>query len=170
MRVQMHLAALAGLTGCFVSGVTPSVAQVNTEKNISLALALTIAQAAMEECSKQGYRNSLHVVDRTGQVILAMRGDGSNPHTFENSRRKAYTAKTLRIPTSEFVRRLADPATAANSAGQATLPNMIGLAGGVPIKVGDDVIGAVALSGSPGGDRDEACARAGVEKVSGQLR
>ncbi len=145
-------------------------AQVNTEKNISFALALTIAEAAMEACSKQGFHNSLHVVDRTGQVILAMRGDNSNPHTFENSRRKAYTAKTLGVPTSEFARRLSDPATAIGAGQQATLPGMIGLAGGIPIKAGDDVIGAVALSGSPKTDLDEDCARAGVAKVADQLK
>ena len=169
MRKWTMIAVFAGLSMTLLSA-NPSPAQVNSEKNISLALALKIAQAAMEECGKQGYRNSLHIVDRTGQVILAMRGDGSNPHTFENSHRKAYTAKTLRIPTSEFVKRLADPATAANAAAQATLPNMVALAGGAPIKVGDDVIGAVALSGAPGGERDEACARAGLEKVKDEMR
>ncbi len=131
---------------------------------------MTIAQAAMDSCSKQGFHNSLHVVDRSGQVILAMRGDDSNPHTYENSFRKAYTAKTLQIETSEFVKRLADPATAAGAAQQATLPNMIGLAGGVPIKTGNFVIGAIALSGSPTAMKDEDCARVGIAAAVDQLK
>lgn len=167
MRVVLGLVAV-GLLHCAVA--LPAEAQVNTEKNISLTLALKIAQAAMESCAKQGFHNSLHIVDRTGRVILAMRGDDANPHTFDNSFRKAYTAKTLRAATSVFVKRLADPATAANSAAQATLPNMVALAGGVPIKIGNDVIGAVALSGSPGGDKDEACAEVGVAAAADQLK
>jgi uncharacterized protein GlcG (DUF336 family) len=168
--MRMVAISLVSIGFCFGPTLPPAAAQVNTDKNISLNLALQIAQAAMDSCAKQGFHNSLHVVDRTGRVILAMRGDDANPHTFDNSFRKAYTAKTLRVATSVFVKRLADPATAANSAAQATLPNMVALAGGVPIKVGNDVIGAVALSGSPGGDKDEACAQVGVAAAADQLK
>ncbi len=166
MRRMTYAASFGAM--CLLS--SPTLAQVLDQKNISLKLAMTIAQAALDSCSKQGFHNSLHVVDRSGQVILAMRGDDSNPHTYENSFRKAYTAKTLQIESSEFVKRLADPATAAGAAQQATLPNMIGLAGGVPIKAGNIVIGAVALSGSPTAVKDEDCARAGIAAVADQLK
>ena len=92
---------------------------------------------------------------------LKMRG----PHTMENARRKAYTARTFRMTTEEFIKALeTNPARRA----QTTLPNVIAIPGGVPIKVGNDVIGGVGLSGSPG--LDEPCVIAGLDKVKDQLR
>jgi uncharacterized protein GlcG (DUF336 family) len=158
--------ALLGLAAALA---LPASAQVLSEKNISLAMALTIAQTAAETCKAQGYRVSVHVVDRSGQVKVLLRGDNAGPHTVENSYRKAYTARTLRVSSAEFANRLNDPAGTTARA-QATLPGMIGLAGALPIVVGDDVIGAVGVSGSPGGERDEACAKAGIDKVADQLK
>src|SRR5215210_7284120 len=147
----------------------PASAQVINEKNISAPMALTIAQTAMETCQQQGYRVSVTVVDRAGEVKVAVRGDGANPHTPENSRRKAYTAKTIRASSADFAKRVNDPANMTARA-QATLPGFIALAGALPIKVGDDVIGAVGVSGAPGGERDEACAQAGIDKVADHLK
>jgi uncharacterized protein GlcG (DUF336 family) len=155
--------------GIALALAAPASAQVISEKNISAAMALTIAQTAMETCEKQGYRVSVTVVDRAGQTKVAVRGDGANPHTPENSRRKAYTAKTVRAPSAEFAKRVNDPANMTSRA-QATLPGFIALAGALPIKAGDDVIGAVGVSGAPGGERDEACAQAGIDKVADHLK
>ena len=84
-----------------------------TEKNISLAMAQTIAGAAMEKCKEMGYRVSVTVVDRAGLPIVMLRGDGAGLHTPEGSDRKAYTARTFRQPSADFVKRmLADPASA----------------------------------------------------------
>src|ERR1700688_2661635 len=83
-----------------------------TEKNISLAMAQTIANAAMEKCKEMGYRVSVTVVDRAGLPIVMLRGDGAGLHTPEGSDRKAYTARTFRQPSADFVKRmLADPAS-----------------------------------------------------------
>ena len=147
----------------------PASAQVINEKNISAPMALTIAQTAMEKCQEQGYRVSVTVVDRAGETKVMVRGDGSNPHTVENSRRKAYTSKTVRVPSAEFSKRVNDPANL-TARQQATLPGFIALGGALPIKVGDDVIGAVGVSGAPGGERDEVCAQAGIDKVADHLK
>lgn len=144
-------------------------AQVITERNISAAMAMTIAQTALQTCEGQGYRVSVTVVDRAGEPKVVVRGDGANPHTGENSRRKAYTAKTLRVPSAELNKRINDPQNL-TARHQATLPGFIALAGALPIKVGDDVIGAVGVSGAPGGERDEVCAQAGIDKVADQLK
>ncbi|HTV53853.1 MAG TPA: heme-binding protein [Terriglobia bacterium] len=147
------------------AGALPADAELLTEKNLSAAVAFTIAQTAYESCAQQGYHVSVHVVGREGQVLVAIRGDGSSPHTFENSLRKAYTARTFRVPSGEFAQRVKDNPTL----GVVHLPGVIALQGALPIKVGDDVVGAVGVSGAPGGDKDEACSKAGIDRVAAQL-
>ena len=88
------------------------------------------------------------VVDRDGETIVEMRGDNASPHTIENARRKAYTAMTFKQPTAEYAKKLQDPNSVAHQ--QVTLPNVIAIPGGVPIKAGDEIIGGVGASGSPG--------------------
>jgi uncharacterized protein GlcG (DUF336 family) len=154
--------ALLGLA----CAATPAGAALLTERNVSTDMALTIAQTAMKMCTDQGFHVSVHVVDRSGAVKLALRGDGASPHTMENSMRKAYTARTFRTSSAEFAKRAQDPARSA----QTMLSNVIAIEGGLPIMVGDDAVGGVGVSGSPGGDKDAACAQAGIDKVSDQLK
>jgi uncharacterized protein GlcG (DUF336 family) len=136
-----------------------------TEKNISLALAQTIANAAMDKCKQMGFKVSVTVVDRAGLPIVMLRGDGAGLHTPEGSDRKAYTARTFRAPSADFVKRmLSDPA----SVGSKEYTRVLALGGGLPIKVGDDVVGAVGVSGSPG--KDDECSQAGLDKVADQLK
>jgi uncharacterized protein GlcG (DUF336 family) len=135
------------------------------QKNIPLATAQLIANAAMEKCRELGFRVSVTVVDRAGLPIVMLRGDGAGLHTPEGSDRKAYTARTFGQPSADFVKRmLADPA----STGSKEYTRVLALAGGLPIKVGDEVIGAVGVSGSPG--RDDECSKAGIDKVADQLK
>lgn len=137
-----------------------------TERNLSAAMALTIAQTALETCVKNGFTVSVTVIDRAGLVKLQVRGDGASPHTMENSMRKAYTARTFRVSSAEFAKRMAnDPVRAVM-----VLTNIVALAGALPIKVGDEVIGAVGVSGAPGGEKDEVCSQAGIDKVADQLK
>ena len=164
----MWLRCLAGL-GLACALVTPAGAQLLTEKSLPLAMAVTIAQTAVETCKAQGYRVSVTVVGRDGEVRVALRGDGTGPHTFENSRRKAYTSRTFRVSSAEFQKRLSDPARAANTQAQSTLPGVIALPGALPIMAGEEVIGAVGVSGAPAGG-DEPCAKAGIDKVADQLK
>jgi uncharacterized protein GlcG (DUF336 family) len=149
---------------CAVAAASPAYAQLVTEKALSVATSITIAQTAYESCKAQGYHVSVHVVGREGQVLVALRGDGTSPHTFENSQRKAYTARTFRQPSGEFAQRVKD------NPGASLLTGVIPIQGGLPIKVGDDVIGGVGVSGAPGGEKDEACSKAGIDKVADQLK
>jgi uncharacterized protein GlcG (DUF336 family) len=144
----------------------PASAQMLDHKDLSLAMALTIATTAADTCKAQGNLVSVTVVGRDGQVIVLLRGDDASPHTVENSRRKAYTARTFRIPSGEFAKRVKDNPTT----GLVHLSGVIAAQGALPIKIGDDVVGAVGVSGSPGGDKDEACAKAGLDKVADQLK
>jgi len=144
----------------------PARAQLLVHKDLSLETALTIAMTAAETCKANGNHVSVTVLGREGQVIVVLHGDGASPHTIENSRRKAYTARTFRISSGEFAARVkANPTT-----GLVFLHGVIAAQGGLPIKLGDDVIGAVGVSGSPGGDKDEVCAKAGLDKVADQLK
>ena len=141
-------------------------AQLAGHKDLTTAIALTMAQTAHDMCTGQGYNVSVLVLGRDGEVLVAMRGDGANPHTMENSLRKAYTSRMQRRPSGEFAEAVKkNPVAAALH-----LDKMIPAQGALPIKVGDDVIGAIGVSGSPGGDKDEACAKAGIDKVSAQLK
>ena len=152
--------------GLFCALASPASAQLLNEKSLSAAMAMTIAQTALETCTKQGYHVSVHVLGRNGEVIVAVRGDDAPPHTMENSQRKAYTARTFRIPSGEFAQRVKDnPSISA-----VHLSGIIAAQGALPIKVGDEVIGAVGVSGAPGGEKDEACAKAGLDKLADQLK
>jgi uncharacterized protein GlcG (DUF336 family) len=141
-------------------------AQLLAHKDLSLATALAIATAAADHCKAQGYHVSVAVVGREAQVIVQLRGDQSPPHSAENSYRRAYTALTYRQPSLNVEKRVrADPGDQL-----VHLRQVMGAQGGLPIVVGGDTIGAVAVSGSPGGDKDEACAKAGLDKVADQLK
>ena len=143
----------------------PAGAQLIERKDLSYAIAKTLAENALADCKAKGYPVSVVVVDRGGDTMVALRADDAGPHTMENARRKAYTARTFRMTTEEFAKALEqNPARRP----QTTLPSVIAIPGGVPIKVGNDVIGGVGLSGSPG--VDEPCVMAGMDKVKDQLR
>jgi uncharacterized protein GlcG (DUF336 family) len=141
-------------------------ADLLVHRDLPYAVALTIAQAAVESCASKGYAESAVVVDRDGDTIVAIRGDNAQPYTMENARRKAYTAMNFRIPSAEYAKRYADNNPVVRQ--QATLPNIIAIGGGLPIKVGNDVIGGIGASGSPGVDAP--CAQAGLDKAADQLK
>ena len=136
-----------------------------TQKNVSLSMAQAIATAALEKCQGMTYKVSVVVLDRDGLQVVMLRGDGAGLHTPEGADRKAYTARTYSSPSANFAKRVqAEPAYA--PATQYT--RVLALAGGLPIKVGNEVIGAVGVSGSPG--KDDECSQAGLDKVADQLK
>jgi uncharacterized protein GlcG (DUF336 family) len=138
---------------------------VITQKNITLGLAQTIANAAIAQCRSMGYKVSVTVVDREGLAIVMMRDDGAGLNTPEGSDRKAYTARAFSQPSANFVKRLQERP---DTVGSRQYTRVLALAGGLPIKVGDDVVGAVGVSGTPG--RDDECSQAGIDKVADQLK
>ena len=127
MSLALKLLAAAGA----LAVVTPASAQILTEKALSATAALTVAQTAYETCKAQGFKVSVHVLGREGQVLVGLRGDGTGPHTFENSQRKAYTARTFRTPSGEFAQRIKD----SGSLGASLLTGVIAVQGGLPIKL-----------------------------------
>ena len=141
-------------------------AELITHKDLTLAVAKTIVETAIADCKAKGYAVSAVVVGRDGETLVAMRGDNASPHTLENARRKAYTARSFRQSTTAYAKKFADNDPVVRQ--QVTLPNVIAIPGGLPIKVGDDVIGGVGLSGSPG--VDEPCVQAGLDKVAEELK
>jgi uncharacterized protein GlcG (DUF336 family) len=151
-----------------VAGVlsSPAIAQgLVIEKNIPLAMAQTIANAALAQCQSMGYKVSVTVVDRGGLAIVMLRGDGAGLHTPEGAERKAYTARTFGQPSADFVKRLSDRP---DTAGSVHYTRVLALPGGLPIKADNEVVGAVGVSGSPG--KDDVCAQAGIDKVVDQLK
>ena len=153
LAVAAVLAAPAGAQG------------VLTQKNISLELAQAIANAAIAQCRTMGYKISVTVVDREGLALVMLHDDGAGLSTQEGSDRKAYTARAFSQPSADFVKRLQDRP---DTVGSRHYTRVLALAGGLPIKVGDEIIGAVGVSGTPG--KDEVCAQAGIDKVADQLK
>ena len=144
----------------------PANAQLLAHKDLSLATALAIATTAADTCKGSDYRVSVTVVGRDGEPLVQLRGDNASPHTLDFSRRKAFTARTFRVASGEIASRFKqDPAYFA-----VHVPDTVPSQGALPIKIGEEVIGAVGVSGAPGGEKDEACAKAGLDKIADQLK
>lgn len=161
--------SLAGAILLLFTQIVSAVAQGPLiEKNVSMRMALSILEGTVEQCTKDGYKVSVVIVDRAGAVAASLRGDGTNPHTVEFARLKAYTARTNpRGQTTQEFKVLTDTP---DRAYLKQIPGVIAVGGGVPIKIGNDVIGAVGVSGAPGGELDEICAKAGIAKVADNLK
>ena len=142
-------------------------AQVLQERNMPLAIAQEIAQATVEACAAKNFNVAATVVDRAGVVRAVLRADRAGPHTVAASRDKAFTAASARNVTSAIAEGAEKNPAARHLA---SIEGFLLLGGGVPVKVGDDVVGAVGVGGAPGGHLDEECANAGIEKVKAKLR
>jgi uncharacterized protein GlcG (DUF336 family) len=167
MPVRLRLVSLvvAPLVAAGALAV-PASAQLLVRKDLSVAIAKTIAETALASCVEKGFACSVVVVDRAGETVVALRGDNAGPHTLENARRKAYTARSFRQSTTDYAKKFADNDPVVRQ--QVTLPNVIAIPGGLPIKIGNDVIGGAGVSGTPG--VDEPCVQAGLDKVADQLK
>ena len=146
----------------------PAQAQsVRTEKNMSLELANQIAAATVASCAASNYAVTVTVVDRAGGVRAVQRADNAGPHTLGASLQKAYTSASAKNTTLAMMEASQKNPAAANLV---HIPGYLLLGGGVPVRVGNEVIGAVGVGGAPGGHLDEACANAGIEKVKDLLK
>ena len=146
--------------------LAPAGAEMIAHKDLSAETALTIATTAMADCKAKGYRVSAVVVGRNGEILVHLRGDGTGPHTMENAYKKAFTARTFRIPSGEMEERLKKNP----QMGAQFLTGFTTARGGLPITIGEEAIGAAAVSGAPGGEKDEACVKTGLDKVADQLK
>jgi uncharacterized protein GlcG (DUF336 family) len=160
------LALLASVPMFIAAPALAQAPQVQVEKNISMAMSLAIIEGAIEQCTKDGYKVSVTIVDKSGNVAAQLRGDGTSPHTMEFSRLKAYTARVRNQTSLQTMKMIEDPATSFIK----QIPGVVGVGGGVPIRAGTEVIGGVGVSGAPGGEKDEVCANAGIAKVEAALK
>ena len=172
--MSMKFALAAGAVAvCAMTGA--SNAQVQTQRDITWKLGLAIAEGAIEECAKTNVAITVAVVDRAGRVRVFIAPDNPSPHNFELARRKAYTARTFRQATSQWMERTAIDAVDEKGKpidlnGQQMLENTIAQKGGMPIIWHGDAIGGVGVAGSKGGgEADETCAKAGVDAIADQL-
>ncbi|MGZ5096182.1 MAG: GlcG/HbpS family heme-binding protein [Burkholderiales bacterium] len=152
----------------FVALSEPLGAQtIVQEPSISADAAQELAATALAYCRKEGHKVSITILDRSGRTKVALRDDGAAPHSFEHSLRKAYTALTYNMPSGEYGKR-----AAANpgAIGPQLLANITTAAGGLPIRAGNDVVGAVGVSGTPGsaggGEADAKCGQAGIDHLA----
>ena len=133
------------------------------EATLPLSLATKAAVAAVEKCKQDGYRVSASVVDRAGVLKVLMRGDGAGPHTTDSSNKKAYTAASLRRPTSELAELINKMPTL--QALREMNDRILILGGGLPIEIGGEVVGGIGVGGAPGAHLDDACAQAGLDSI-----
>ncbi|MBC5764901.1 GlcG/HbpS family heme-binding protein [Ramlibacter albus] len=144
-----------------------SAQAVRTERALSLDLANQIAGATVAACTTAGYAVTATVVDRAGGIRAVQRADNAGPHTLGASYQKAYTSASAKNTTLAMMEGAQKNPAAANLV---NIPGFLLLGGGVPIKVGNDTIGAVGVGGAPGGHLDEQCAVAALDKVKDQLK
>jgi uncharacterized protein GlcG (DUF336 family) len=164
--MRWTLRALAAVGVLAICSGYATAQGVVMQPNMSLEMAKTIAEAALEECRSGGFNTAVVVVDRAGQPIVMMRSEQATAQMMEMARRKAYTARMFRTRTLDFQER-----TAANPVltPQRDVAGILALGGGVPIRLGDETIGGVGSSGS-NQETDDACAQAGVDAVADSLR
>jgi uncharacterized protein GlcG (DUF336 family) len=158
--------AVLGVGALFLPSLHAQQPGVVAQRNLSIEVALTIAQGALAECRAKGYHTAVVVLDRASQVLVILRDERANLGTVDMARRKAYTAQLFRGSTLEFQKRTAsDPRLAP----QRDVADVLALGGGVPIQVDNEIIGGVASSGS-NPDDDDSCAKAGIAKAASQLK
>lgn len=164
MKKLLSTVVLASL---FVAAGTQAQAQVvRSERNVSLDLANQIAAASVAACQEKGYAVTATVVDRAATIRAIQRADNAGPHTLEASRAKAFTSASAKNTTLAMMESSQKNPGAANLV---HIPGFLLLGGGVPIKSGNDVIGAVGVGGAPAGNLDEQCALAALDKVKDAL-
>jgi len=156
--------AIGVIAACLLPGVTQ--AQVQMQRDITWKLGLAIAQGAIDACAQRNVAISVAVVDRAGRMRIFIASDNPTPHSIELARRKAYTARTFGRSTLEW-RDATEPGK--DVFGQRQLAEVIPLGGGYPIKLGNETIGGVGVSGNKHAG-DEGCAKAGGETVAEQLK
>lgn len=158
--------ALSCLALCLVAE-TAAAQAVRVEKNMSLELATQLAVTAVAACAAGGYAVTATVVDRAGQIRVVHRADNASPASLDSARKKAYTAVSLRNSTTAIMEAMQKNPGAANLW---HIDGIIGLGGGLPVKVGNETIGGVGVGGAPAGHLDEQCAASAIDKAKDLLK
>ncbi|MCR1320049.1 GlcG/HbpS family heme-binding protein [Enterobacter soli] len=155
-KLMMVAAFIAGSVSLTVQ------ADVLAQKNISLAQANALATSAIQACMAKNYQVTVTVVDRAGVIKAVQRTDNAGPHTVKASEMKAYTSLSTKNASGKVMEAAQSNAGAQN---MRDVPGFLLLAGGLPLKVGDEVIGAIGIGGAPGGHLDEACAQQAIDSL-----
>ena len=162
MTGKRVIAAAASLAVAAAAAQAPSF----TVRLLTPEAALKAAQAALAKCRGEGYQVSVAVVDRAGLTQVLLRDRHAGPHTVELATNKAWTAVSFRTPTRDL-ERLTRPGE--TMSGLRNTPRFTAIGGGVLVEGGGSLMGAIGVSGAPGGDADHACASAGVAAISEEL-
>lgn len=158
----------AALIACATfSAAQAQAPAVRTERNMSLDLANQLAAATVASCLAGGHNVTAAVVDRAGQLRALHRADNAGPHTIAAAQAKAFTSASARNSTLAMMDAAQKNPAAANLV---HIPGFLLLGGGVPVKVGNEVIGAIGVGGAPGGHLDEQCAVAAIDKAKDLLK
>lgn len=166
MRSARHL-IIPGLSLMISLGSIALAEELPRQAVLPLESAHKAVRAAVNQCQKDGYQVSAAIVDRSGVVKALLRADGAGAHTVDSSRRKAYTAASLGQATQKLARLIAEKPEI--QALRDMNESILILGGGFPIKIGGEIVGGIGVGGAPGAALDEACARAGLEKLGADL-
>ena len=161
----MKIHTLLAMAAVCALASAPSRAQDATVATKSPEIALDAAKAALNDCRKRGYQVSVAVVDRSGTPQVMLRDRFAGAHTPPTATGKAWTAVSFKSNTTDLVAATQAPAMQ----GLRQLPNVVLIGGGVVIEAGGTMLGGIGVSGAPGGDADEACAKAGIAAISDKL-
>jgi len=150
---------------CLMGLISKSFGQdaVFSTKSLTPETALTAARAALEACRKQGYQVSVAIADRSGLTQVLLRDRFAGAHTVELATNKAWTAASYHMATSLLA---TETQAGKPQSGMRSLARFVGVAGGLPIEGAGSILGSIGVSGAPGGEADEACAKAGVLAIS----
>ena len=167
---KMKPSVIAAATAAAIATATPAFAEdepaIVEFGMLRPSLAVELAQATLEHCRQQGYQVAVAVVDRSGIPQVILRDRFAGPHTIDTAKGKAWTAVSFRADTSQMDRDIKDGTL---SQGLRDIPGALVLGGGVPISSAGSIVGGVGVSGAPGPDLDEACAKAGIGAISDRL-
>ena len=167
MRLNSIITVFAAVIVTHLGAAHATAQGLVSQKALSAQMAQDVAQGALDKCREQGYHVSVTVVDADGLLKAFVRDDGTGPHTIDLSKKKAFTAVTQKNLSGEVAKQWGNMPPPA-------IDGIVTLAGGVPIKVGNEVIAAIGVSGAPAGSpagvNDEMCANAGIAKIAAKLK
>jgi uncharacterized protein GlcG (DUF336 family) len=167
-EIAMNVRSLSVVTALLIASICPVRAEeaLVAYKSLGPELALDLARAALASCRTRGYQVAVAVVDRFGVTQVMLRDRFAGPHTPSTATGKAWTAASFKTSTTEL-NAISQPGMM--QAGIRNLPGAVVIAGGLIVEAGGSLVGAVGVSGAPGGDADEACAKAGIDSVRDKL-
>ncbi len=152
------------ILSALVSTQSLAAEKLPTAPYLPLKMAQKAANAAMEQCIKDGYRVSVAIVARSGETKVLLRADGASPHTVGSSTGKAFTSASMGQPTMALANLIKDKPELEQL--REMDERMLILAGGLPIKIGDALVGGIGVGGAPGGHLDQACAQVGIDSIT----